>query len=166
MPQIHPLLPHQANEARMLIYTVAHDLFHPDEPIQDTITRYEETWPLQDVLHFEDHYTANRGNFFIMSDRQQIIATGALRQYDNNIGEIKRVWLLTAYHGQGLGYRMMMALIDAARYHGYAKIWLETAPAYQPRAYAFYHQIGFKDIPRYGDDPDDVGMELILEETS
>ncbi len=52
--------------------------------------------------------------------------------------------------------------LEIARQKDYTKVRLETSPQYQPRAFAFYKQIGFVEIPRYGDDPDDVGMELVL----
>ncbi len=98
----------------------------------------------------------------MLCDEGRIIGTGALRKLEEGVGEIKRVWLLPEYQGQGLGYRMMQALIDMARQKGYAKLRLETSPAYQQRAYKFYKKLGFYEIPRYGDDPDDVGMELGL----
>lgn len=159
---IAPLQPHQAREARHLIYTVAHDLFHKNESLEETISRYEHSWPLADILDYQQHYVDKGGTFLAMIHNGCIIATGALRRHEVDIGEIKRVWLQTSFQGHGLGYRMMTALLKAARQHGYAKVWLETAPAYQPRAYAFYHRMGFQDIQRYGDDPDDIGMEFVL----
>jgi hypothetical protein len=39
---------------------------------------------------------------------------------------------------------------------------LETDRLVQARAVEFYKRLGFYEIPRYGDDPDDMGMELIL----
>jgi putative acetyltransferase len=162
MPMITPLRPEHAEEARHLIYTVAHDLFHPHELLEETIARYETSWPLKDVLAFEKHYIHQDGTFLVMVEGDRIIATGALHRLEGSVGEIKRVWLKTNYHGQGYGYQMMAALLDAARRFGYAKVRLETAPAYQPRAVAFYQRLGFVEIPRYGDDPDDIGMELAL----
>jgi ribosomal protein S18 acetylase RimI-like enzyme len=57
---------------------------------------------------------------------------------------------------------MMMELLSIARSKGYKKIRLETSPVYQPRAYAFYRRLGFHEIPRIGDDPEDVSMEMVL----
>jgi N-acetylglutamate synthase-like GNAT family acetyltransferase len=50
----------------------------------------------------------------------RIIGTGALQRLDETTGEIKRVWLLPEYQGQGLGYQMMARLIETAREKGYA----------------------------------------------
>lgn len=58
---------------------------------------------------------------------------------------------------------MMMRLLKMARELGYHKVRLETSPAYQQRAFAFYQRLGFTVIPLYkGDEEDDTGMELSL----
>ncbi|HEX9012179.1 MAG TPA: GNAT family N-acetyltransferase, partial [Anaerolineaceae bacterium] len=117
---------------------------------------------LRDVDDFQRGYVENGGVFLVLREGDQIIGTGALRRYDGHTGEIKRVWLLPDYHGQGLGYRLMQALLGVARDYGYTKVRLQTSPSFQPRAFLFYQQLGFIEIPAYGDDPDDVGMELTL----
>jgi putative acetyltransferase len=163
MPEIFPLRSDQAAEARRVIYTVAFALFQDYPTLEETIAHYETAWPLPDVLNFQQHYVENGGGFLVLVDGERIIGTGALHFLQDGVGEIKRLWLLPEYQGQGLGYRIMLALIAAAREKGYHTLRLETAPAYQSRAFAFYQQMGFREIPRYGDDPDDVGMELVLD---
>jgi putative acetyltransferase len=95
-------------------------------------------------------------------DDDRIIGTGAIHFLEEGVCELKRMWLLTEYHSQGLGYRMMQELIAFARQRKYRFMRLETDPIVQTRAFEFYKRLGFNEIPRYGDDPDDVGMELIL----
>lgn len=162
MPEILPLCPNQTAEARRVIYTVAHSVFHDRETLAESIAFYETEWPIPDVDNFEHDYFENGGTFLVMVDGGRIIGTGALRRLEDEAGEIKRLWLLPEYQRQGLGYRMMAALLDAAQKIGYTKIRLQTSPTYQARAFAFYLRIGFHEIPRYGHDPDDVGMELDL----
>ncbi|RPJ50181.1 MAG: GNAT family N-acetyltransferase [Chloroflexi bacterium] len=162
MPEITPLRSDQAAEARRVIYTVAHELFHDEDTLEKTITRYETTWPLKDIADFQHSYLENGGTFLVMCEGERIIGTGALKRLEDGVAEIKRLWLLPEYQGRGLGYQMMLRLLDFARLNGYAKARLETSPKYQPRAFAFYQKMGFVEIPRYGDDPDDVGMELDL----
>lgn len=162
MPEIQPLRAEQIQEARLVIYATAHHLFHDEDTLEKTIARYQVTWPLHDLDDFQNVYCKNGGIFLVMLDAGRIIGTGALRQLDNATGEIKRLWVLPAHQGQGAGYRLMMALFDAARQAGFTRLRLETSPQYQPRAVAFYRRLGFYEIPRYGDDPDDIGMEMIL----
>ena len=91
-----------------------------------------------------------------------MIGTGAIRYLESGVCELKRFWFLPAFHGTGLGAMLLARLEEIAREMGYHSMRLETSPLYQPRAYAFYHKYGFFDIPRYGDDPDDIGMEKDL----
>jgi putative acetyltransferase len=163
MPDIIPLSPNQISEAKRVIYTAAHALFHDRELLEESIAYYETAWPLHDIDDFEKSYVENGGTFLVTSEGERIIGTGALRRLNDKTGEIKRLWLLPEYQGQGLGYRLMMELLAAAREKGYTKVRLETSPTYQARAFAFYQRVGFYVIPRYGDDLDDVGMELVLE---
>jgi ribosomal protein S18 acetylase RimI-like enzyme len=76
--------------------------------------------------------------------------------------ELKRVWLLFEYQGQGLGYRMIQELLDFARGKGYEHIRLETDRIVQSRAYDLYKRLGFYEIPRYSDNEEDVAMEMVL----
>ncbi len=166
MPEIIPLQPEQVAEVKRMIYTVAHELFHDEETVEATIARYSHSWPLQDIDDFQHRYCDNGGVFLVMVDgdgeSRRIIGSGAFKRLEENVCEIKRLWFLPEYHGQGLGYRMMQALLALARENGYTVARLETSPTAQQRAYAFYHRLGFYDIPRYGDDTDDIGMELKL----
>ncbi len=163
MPDITPLRPEQTAEAKRVIYTVAHELFHDRDTLEEAIAYYEVNWPLRDIDDFQQDYVENGGTFLVTIESGRIIGAGALRRLEDKIGEIKRLWLLPEVQGQGLGYRMMMQLLAVAREKGYTKVRLQTNPAYQQRAFAFYQRLGFYEIPRYGNDPDDVGMELVLE---
>jgi putative acetyltransferase len=152
----------QAVEARQVIYTVAHQTFHEKETLEESLALYALEWPLHDLDDIQKNYFENGGTFLVACDGDRIIGTGALRRLEEKVGEIKRVWLLEEYHGQGLGYRMMVKLLNTARELGYEMVRLQTHPAQQERAFEFYKKLGFYVIPRYGNDPDDVGMELVL----
>lgn len=162
MISIRPLQPHETTEARHVIYATAHRLFDPEKTFEEACARYAANWPLPDIQDYQHKYVENGGIFLVICDGDQIVGTGALKKLEDGVAEVKRLWLLPEYHGRGLGYRMMQALITEARARGYTTLRLETSPAYQQRAYDFYHQLGFYDIPRYGDDPDDVGMEMMI----
>jgi GNAT superfamily N-acetyltransferase len=162
MPEITPLTRSQIAEAKRAIYTTAHEQFPGGETVEDSILHFQTSWPLRDIDDFEESYLAKDGVFLVMSDKGQIIGTGALRRLDETACEIKRLWLLPEYQGQGLGYRIMDQLLKTAREKGYTIARLETSPAFQQSAYQFYLRLGFYEIPRYGDDPEDVGMEMLL----
>jgi putative acetyltransferase len=97
-----------------------------------------------------------------MLDENHLIGTGAIRQLEDDICELKRLWLLSQYHGRGLGYRMIQELFSFARENGYRRIWLQTDAVQQSRALEFYRRLGFYEIPRYTDRTDDIAMEMSL----
>jgi putative acetyltransferase len=91
-----------------------------------------------------------------------MICTCAVRRHKEEICELKRLWLLHEYHGQGLGYRMLQELLSIAREMGYRRIRLETDPIAQSRALEFYKRFGFYEIPGYSERTDEVAMEMVL----
>jgi ribosomal protein S18 acetylase RimI-like enzyme len=152
----------QIPEAKQLIYSGAHELFHERETLAESMAYYESKGQLHDVEEFQRAYLQNGGTFLMMRSGGRVIGTGALRRLEDGVGEIKRLWLLPEYHGQGLGNQMLARLLAAARERGYTRVRLETDAVHQTRALAFYRKVGFTEIPRYGDDADAVALELAL----
>jgi len=148
--------------AKRVVYRVAHSIFNEQRPLEESIAYYESQHELKDMDDIQKSYFENGGIFLVMTDNDQIIGTGAIRQLEGDICELKRLWLLTEYHGQGLGYRMLQACLAFAREQGYKRIRLETEREAQARAYSFYKQIGFYDIPHYTNENDDVALEMEL----
>ena len=163
MVEIVPIRAEQVDDAKRVIYSVAHEIFHEAETLEESIALYDGRSHLRDVEDFQNAYQANGGVFLVMLDDGRLIGTGALRRLEDGVGEIKRLWLLPAYHGRGLGYRMMLALLDEALRQGYTRLRLETSPIYQTRALRFYRRLGFYETARFGTDEDAVALELKLE---
>lgn len=154
--------PDEVPEARRVIYTIAHGIFDSHRSQEETFEYYKTRWPLRDLEDYQRVYIDNGGVFLVLRDGGRIVGTGALKRLEDGVGEIKRLWLLKEYQGKGFGYQMMQRLLDAAREKDYTKVRLETNPGSQARAIVFYKQLGFYEIPRYGDDPEDIAMELPL----
>lgn len=148
--------------AKRVVYRVAHAIFNDQRPLEESIAYYEARHELKDMDDIQKDYFENGGIFLVMTDNDQIICTGAIRKLEEDVCELKRLWLLTEYHGQSLGYRMLQELLTFAKEKGYKRIRLETDPTAQSRALAFYTQIGFYEIPSYTDRGDEVAMELAL----
>lgn len=162
MIKIRPIQPHEVAFAKLLIYRVAHQVFHDSRPLEESIAYYEGRSQLHDMDDVQQTYFDNGGLFLVMTDDEQVIGTGAIRKIDEEVCELKRLWLLFEYHGQGLGYRMIQELFSFARGKGYKRVRLETDRGDQSRAYNFYKRLGFYEIPRYSDNEDDVAMEMAL----
>ena len=77
------------------------------------------------------------------------IGGGAIRRYDDENIELKRVFVHAEYQGQGIGSRLVSLLIEWAVELGYKRMILETGELLAESC-AVYKKLGFKVIPNYG----------------
>ena len=162
MIEIRPIQKQEILEAKRVIFTVAFEIFKEAGTLEESIAKYSAQGKLSEMDDVQANYFGNGGAFLVTVQDGRIIGTGAIRYLEEGVCELKRLWLLTEYHGQGLGFRMMQELFRVSREKGYKIMRLETDRIVQARAVEFYERLGFHEIPRFGDDPDDMGMELVL----
>lgn len=162
MIEIRPIKPDEAPFAKQVVYRVAHEIFNDPRSLEDSIAHHEARGELKDLDDIQQNYFDNGGIFLIMLDDSQPVGTGAIRKLKGDLCELKRLWLLTEYHGMGLGYRMIQELFSFAKAKGYKRIWLQTDAVSQSRALEFYRHLGFHEIPRYTERTDDIAMEMML----
>jgi GNAT superfamily N-acetyltransferase len=72
----------------------------------------------------------------------------ALRRIDAGTGEMKRMYVREPYRGSGLGRRLAMEVIEAAKKSGYGRVVLDTLPKLAP-AIALYRDLGFRETNPY-----------------
>ena len=162
MVEIRPIKEHEIQEAKRLIFTVAFEVFKEASTLEESIAKYSAQGKLNEMDNVRQNYFDNGGTFLVTVDDERIVGTGAIRYLEDGVCELKRLWLLLEYHGQGIGYRMMQELLKIARQKGYKVMRLLTDRIVQVRAVEFYERLGFYEIPSFGDDPDDMGMEMVL----
>jgi putative acetyltransferase len=162
MIEIRPITPGEWMDAKRVVYRVAFVIFGRERPLEEFIAYHESIHELKDMDDIQKSYFENGGTFLGMFLDGEMICTGAIRRIDDETCELKRLWLLDDYHGQGLGYRMLQELLTIARSMGYKRVWLETDPIAQRRALEFYKQAGFYEIPSYSDRGDEQAMEMYL----
>lgn len=93
-----------------------------------------------------------RGSFIVaISDTLPVGCVG-LKGTDHFYAEIKRLWVAPSARGLGLGKRLTDAAEDAARALGIALLRLDTNSAL-PEAGQLYRTTGWREIPRFNDDP-------------
>lgn len=85
----------------------------------------------------------------VVYDDNKVIGGGAIRRYDNENMELKRVFVHTQYQGQGIGSRLVTLLIEWAIELGYNRMILETGELLAESC-AVYRKLGFQVIPNYG----------------
>jgi SsuE family FMN reductase len=101
-------------------------------------------------------FVAPDGAFLVLTENGETIAGGAIRRYDAQTAEVKRVWTSSAHRRRGLARRLMAELERAAAELGYARIHLTTGPR-QPEAVGLYLAAGY--LPRFdlSADPETIG---------
>lgn len=158
---IQPIQPEQVAGVKPLLLSIAQQLFGWPGPLDEIIARFERQGYLIDLHDPGAYYAARDGLFLVALDGERLIGTGAIRQREGDTAELRRMWLLEAYRGQGIGYRLVQTLIAHAASRGYRRIWLQTGVD-QERALRFYEQLGFARTPCESADPEDVCMEMAI----
>lgn len=85
----------------------------------------------------------------VVYENQTLIGGGAIRKYDDETTELKRVFVHPEYQGQGTGSRLVSLLIEWAVELGYQRMILETGELLAESC-AVYRKSGFQKIPNYG----------------
>lgn len=88
----------------------------------------------------------------------------AVRQWQGEIAEMKRLYVRPECRGAGVGEALTRAILDEARRLGYRAIRLDTL-ASMKSAHKLYQALGFRRIPPYGAKPiaEALHMELTLD---
>jgi putative acetyltransferase len=164
MITIRPIHMDEIPAAKRVILTVGYGIFGWHGSLDNSINYFQSTDEFLDMDNVQSHYFDDRGTFLAAFDDEKLIGSGAIRNLELTVAELKRLWLLEPYHGKGIGFRLITMLFDFARTNGYQNVRLQTSPQ-QTRAISFYRQIGFFDIPTYNNNKEAVSMEISLNET-
>lgn len=93
-----------------------------------------------------------RGAFIVAFISNQPVGCIALKGTDRGYAEIKRMWIAASQRGSGLAKRLMERAEDTARELGVKVLRLDTNSALTD-AIAIYRHWGWREIPRFNDDP-------------
>ena len=85
----------------------------------------------------------------VLHEDEKPVACGALKQYAEEIMEVKRMYTLPVCRGKGIATAVLNELEKWAAELGYAKCILETGKR-QPEAISLYTRNGYVLIPNYG----------------
>jgi GNAT superfamily N-acetyltransferase len=114
--------------------------------VQELRTRCD---PLDDLVDPAAYYAERRGAFLVLVDEGRVIGTGGIVDLGAETAELKRLGVLKAYRGQGLGRRMVEGLLVFARWNGYRRVRLGVAtPELQESAVRLYARYGFRPMER------------------
>ena len=97
-------------------------------------------------------YESPRGCILLAEEDDGHAGCVALRPLQNKICEMKRLFVIPAYQGCGIGRALAQAVIGEARKLGYQKMRLDTIESMKA-AQGLYFSLGFKTIDAYCHNP-------------
>ena len=132
--------------------------------IADLNAELSATYPEEGACHFqldEAELAPDRGAFFVARDGDSPVGCGAVRLLDDGRAELKRMYVVPARRGDGVGRALLEALEDAARELGARTVVLETGTR-QTAAVAMYERAGYAAIPAWGEYLDSPETSLCM----
>lgn len=127
-----------------------------------TLFREYETWLGLDLCFqgFEEElaglpgkYAPPDGRLFLAHLDGELAGCIALRKLDDDVCEMKRLFVRDGFRGEGIGNLLIERLIADAREFGYAKMRLDTYPQKMSKAVSLYDSHGFYPISPYYQNP-------------
>jgi putative acetyltransferase len=119
-----------------------------------------------ELANLSGKFAPPNGRLIMAITSEQAIGCAALRPIDERVCELKRMFVLPQYRGQGVGKALAKDLIEDARTIGYERMRLDTGN-FLTAAIQLYESLGFRRIEPYNDVPEDIRkiaifMELAL----
>jgi GNAT superfamily N-acetyltransferase len=117
----------------------------------------------KELASLETMYGPPQGAMLLARENDSFVGCVGLRPLEGDIAELKRLFVLPAHQGKGIGRMLLQTSIAKARELGYKAIRLVTG-RHLDVAEAMYRRHGFVDIPAccYNPAPDAVFLELRL----
>ena len=117
----------------------------------------------QEILHLEDKYGKPDGRIYVAFFEGKLAGCIGLKKIDNEICEMKRLYVRPEFRGKHIGNILAEKIIDEAKKIGYKSMVLDTFP-FLSAAIKMYKNMGFYEIEQYNDSPmkDAVYLKLDL----
>ena len=124
--------------------------------VRALITEYANSLGVDLSFQNLDHELATLDAFYeqilIARDEQNAAGCVALRRIDDEICEMKRLYVRPEFRGHDLGRRLADRIIEEARQRGYKRMRLDTLPT-MTAAIPLYRSLGFVEIEPYRFNP-------------
>ena len=121
------------NDKMQMLYGV-----HPHNP----------TEAVKDDIKKIDKFLPPNGRLIMAFVDEKACGIGCLKSINEEIGEIKRMYVDPSFRQIGAGRAILRALLNAAKETGYKKVRLDS-PKFMEAAHSLYRSVGFKDISVY-----------------
>lgn len=115
----------------------------------------------EEVANLPGKYDAPDGRLFLAFSGKNLAGCIALRPLEDDVCEMKRLFVREDFRGQKIGKLLIEKLIREARIIGYQNIRLDTFPPKMAKAVSLYESYGFREILPYYHNP--YGETLFME---
>ena len=106
----------------------------------------------QELANLPGKYAPPDGALLLALRNEQPVGCVALRKLEENICEMKRLYVKPQGRGTGLGKNLAEEIINIARQLGYRLMRLDTLETLT-EAVSLYQRLGFRQVPPYYDNP-------------
>jgi len=116
----------------------------------------------EELSNLPGDYAGPAGYLLLAKYKGQPAGCVALRQLEEAICEMKRLYVRPEFRGLGIGSALAEAVIAQGRNIGYTRMRLDTAPSMQA-ARTLYRSLGFRQISPYRYNPIEGAIFMELE---
>ena len=105
-----------------------------------------------ELEHFSSEYSAPAGAFLLAREQDACLGCVGVRRFAADDGEIKRLYVVPAARGRGIGVLLARGIVAEARRLGYARLLLDTL-SFMQEAQSLYASLGFRKTTAYRYNP-------------
>lgn len=104
---------------------------------------YDPATEVPDLLHFERHYQAPHGGFFVVRPADVVVGSVGVERLDADTAELHRLYLDAAWRGRGTGQALVEVVLDWCRTAGISRLTLWSDTRFD-RAHRLYDRMRFR----------------------
>jgi GNAT superfamily N-acetyltransferase len=107
----------------------------------------------QELAGLPGDYALPYGRLLLAEEDGLTAGCVALHRLDDEVCEMKRLYLRPQFRGKGLGKTLCERIFSEARQIGYRRLRLDTVETVMKDAVAMYRRLGFREISAYRENP-------------